>query len=31
MVIEKIRLRNVANLSVDKVHCCYRHFDEGSL
>ena len=31
MVIEKIKLRNVADVSVCKVHCCYRHFDERSL
>ena len=29
MVIEKIKLRNIADLSMDKVHCCY--FDEGNL
>ena len=29
MVIEKIKLRNIADLSIDKVHCCC--FDEGSL
>ena len=33
MVIETIKLRNVADLidSIDKVHCCYRDFDEESL
>ena len=31
MVIEKIKLRNVADLSIDKVYCCYIYFDEGSL
>ena len=30
MAIERIKLRNIADLSiVDKVHCCY--FDEGNL
>ena len=30
MAIEKIKLRNVADLSIEKVHC-YRYFDEGNL
>ena len=29
MVIEKMKLRNVADLSVDKTHC--RFFGEGNL
>ena len=29
MAIEKIKLRNVADLSIEKVHC-YRYFDEGN-
>ena len=29
MVIERIQLRNIADLSIDKVHCCC--FDEGNL
>ena len=29
MVIKIIKLRNIAVLSIDKVHC--RYFDEGSL
>ena len=29
MVIEKIKSRNIADLSTDKVHCCY--FDEGNV
>ena len=29
MVIENIKLRNIDDLSIDKVHCCY--FDEGNL
>ena len=29
IVIEKINLRNIADLSIDKVRCCY--FDEGNL
>ena len=29
MVIEKIKLRNIADLSIDKVHRCY--FDEENL
>ena len=29
MVIERIQLRNIADLRVDKVHCCY--FDERNL
>ena len=29
MAIERIKLSNIADLSLDKVHCCY--FDEGNL
>ena len=29
MVIERIKLRNIAGVSIDKVHCCY--FDEGDV
>ena len=29
MVVERIMLRNVANFSIGKVHCCY--YDEGNL
>ena len=29
MVIERIKLRDIASVSIDKVHCCY--FDEGNL
>ena len=29
MVIENIKLRNIVDLSMYKVHCCY--FDEGNL
>ena len=29
MVVESIMLRNVANFSIGKVHCCY--YDEGNL
>ena len=29
MVIERIKLRNIADLSIDKVHCCF--FDQGNL
>ena len=28
MVIKKVKLRNIADLSIDKVRCCY--FDEGN-
>ena len=28
MVIERIQLRKVADLRIDKVHCCY--FDDGN-
>ena len=29
MVIEIIYVRNILDLSINKVHCCY--FDEGNL
>ena len=29
MIIEKITSRNVVDISIDKVHCCY--FDGGNL
>ena len=29
MFIERIKLRNLADSSIDEVHCCY--FDEGNL
>ena len=29
MVIERIKLRNMADPGIEKVHCCY--FDEGNL
>ena len=29
MAIERIKLRNIAGRSIDKVHCCY--FDEENL
>ena len=31
MVIELINIRNIADPSIDKVHCYYRYFDEGKL